>query len=123
MRCSGIVAAVGACCAAWVGLWDGGTGGAGEAHAGGRRPYGGMVEVPVGSFDAAIDPHLAQGRDGRLLASLAHCHLFRMEGGRPVGEAAHGLGSFANGVLTVTLQDGARFHDGSPLTAADVVAS
>lgn len=109
----------GVCAVVGIGL----AGAAGAAHAGGRRPYGGTVEVPVRDFGAAIDPHLARGRDGRLVASLAHCHVFRLEEGRVVPEAAQGNGSFANGVLTVTLQDGARFHDGSPVMASDVVAS
>ncbi|MFO0747396.1 MAG: ABC transporter substrate-binding protein [Myxococcota bacterium] len=40
-----------------------------------------------------------------------------------VPELAAGPGSFNDGTLTVTLVEGARFHDDAPITPADVVAS
>lgn len=97
---------------------------------GGRRPYGGAVELAVRDAGALVDPHVASDRGGRLLAALGHCHVFRpvlaTDGAARIDivpELAQGLGSFNDGTLMVTLADGARFHDGAAVTPADVVAS
>lgn len=109
----------GLCCAAIIALLVV----SGGARAGGRRPYGGALEVPVRDFSGLVDPHTVETRSGRLVATLAHGHLFRVGGVGVVPELAAGLGTVAGDVLTVTLGDSARFHDGSPVMAQDVVAS
>jgi len=95
---------------------------------GGRKPYGGDVELRVSDASAIVDPHAALDRSGRMLAALTHCHLFRpvqaLDGHIDiVPELAAGPGAFSGGALTVTLVDGARFHDDAPVTSADVIAS
>ncbi|MCC6624045.1 MAG: hypothetical protein IT385_22500 [Deltaproteobacteria bacterium] len=97
------------------------------ALGGARRPYGGAIDVVVPDAGAALDPHLALDRPGRLLASLVHGRLFRpvVVGDRldVVPELAAGPGAASEGALTITLHEGARCHDGQLLTPADVVAT
>jgi hypothetical protein len=93
-----------------------------EASAAGRRPYGGAIDIPVRDFSGLVDPHLVETRSGRLVASLVHLHLFRMRDDAPVPELAADLGTYVSDRLILSLAP-ARFHDGTPVTAADVVAS
>lgn len=91
--------------------------------AAGRRVYAGRVTIPVTSFSGLSDPHAVTTRDGRLLATLAHCRLLRPDGAGFVGELAREA-RWDGRTLTVTLVDGARFHDERhAIRAADVVAS
>jgi hypothetical protein len=93
-----------------------------SAHAAGRRPIGGAIDIPVRDFSGLIDPHLVETRSGRLVASLYHLHLFRLRGEQLLPELASSAGTFASDQLTFTIAP-ARFHDGSAVTAQDVVAS
>ena len=94
------------------------------ADAAGRRVYAGRVIIPVSDFGGVADPHLAHGRDGRLFAALAHCHLLRPDDrGGVAGELARDA-TWQGRSLTLTLVDGARFHDNrTVIRAGDVVAS
>lgn len=94
------------------------------AGAAGRRLYAGRVVIPVGDFGGVGDPHQARGRDGRLFAALAHCHLLRPDDrGAFTGELARDT-TWQGRSLTVTLVDGARFHDNRTVVhAGDVAAS
>lgn len=93
------------------------------ANAAGRRPYGGSVDVAVRDLSGLSDPHVVDSRSGRLVADLVHTRLFRLVDGRLLGELSVGPGQVAGETLTVTLVDGARFHDGTPIESGDVVAS
>lgn len=109
--------------ATWVAVLVSGLTLVGAVQAGGRRPYGGAIEVPVRDFSGLVDPHVVETRSGRLVATLAHGHLFRVGGAGVVPELAASLGSVTGEALTVAIGDSARFHDGSPVMAQDVVAS
>jgi hypothetical protein len=94
-----------------------------DTFAGGRRPYGGSVDIPVRDFLGLVDPHVVESRSSRLVADLVHARLFRFSDNRLSGELSSGLGQVSGDTLTVTLVEGARFHDGSPVEASDVAAS
>ena len=94
------------------------------ARSAGRKPYGGSIALAIIDDSGLFDPHIAQTREQLLGARLAHCRLFRhLRSGRVVPELARNLGSWKNRTLTMPLVDGATFHDGSRITAGDVVAS
>lgn len=94
-----------------------------DADGAGRRGYGGRVALPVADYAGLTDPHSASTRSQRLQASLVHCRLVRPDGpDRFRGELARDL-TWRGRTLTVTLVDGARFHDGHAARATDVVAS
>lgn len=97
--------------------------GSSAAGAAGRRPYGGALDVPVSDYSGLVDPHLVTTRSGRLVASLVHGHLFRVVGSEILPDLVADSGDWAQGALTLELVAGARFHDGSAVTSADVVAS
>ncbi len=91
----------------------------------GRAPYGGVLRLPLdaGYVLAVNDPHQAATASQRLVARLVHCRLFAINAvGAPTPELARR--SFVkDGALVVDLIPGARFHDGSAITAASVIAS
>ncbi|MCB9733665.1 MAG: hypothetical protein H6745_13780 [Deltaproteobacteria bacterium] len=98
--------------------------GARPAEAAGRKPYHGVVTVPVGDLLGATDPHAARGPDDRVVASLVHARLVVPDGAGGVRpELAAELPTVTGRGLVFTLVDGATFHDGSPVRAADVVLS
>ncbi len=94
------------------------------ADAAGRRPYGGALTLPARDVSGVLDPHRASDPGQRLQASLAHCRLFRRApGGAPVPELARDAGRWSGRTLTLAVRDGATFHSGAPITAADVARS
>lgn len=96
---------------------------AAAAVAGGRRPYGGSVDVAVKDLSGLVDPHTVETRSGRLAADLVHARLLRFADGRVSGELSEDLGQVEGDTLVFTLVEGARFHDGAPVESPDVVAS
>jgi MarR-like DNA-binding transcriptional regulator SgrR of sgrS sRNA len=81
------------------------------------------VQVAVRDLTGLADPHVVESRSGRLVVDLVHARLFRVVDGRLLGELATGPGVASADTLTVTLVDGARFHDGTSVDSGDVVAS
>jgi len=94
-----------------------------EGRGAGRRPYQGQVVIPAQDLLGLSDPHRASSPSHRLLAAQVHAGLFRLGEARPVPVLARALPVRDRRVRIVTLVDGARFHDGQPVRAADVVAS
>lgn len=71
-----------------------------------------------------IVPPLAADRSALVITDALFDGLTRMERGEPVPAAAEDWTSNGNGsVWTFRLRQGATFHDGSPVTAADVARS
>jgi MarR-like DNA-binding transcriptional regulator SgrR of sgrS sRNA len=79
--------------------------------------------LPVSDFLGVADPHQARGPSQRLAAQLAHCQLLGRDArGRVVRHLA-GKWRWDGDALTLRLTAGARFHDGTPITAGDAAAS
>jgi MarR-like DNA-binding transcriptional regulator SgrR of sgrS sRNA len=94
------------------------------ADAAGRRPYGGVVRVTLGSLEGLDNPLEIQSPDARWLAAWTHCRLFRIDArGRVRAELARDPGEMRGRSLSLRLVDGARFHGGATVTASDVVLS
>jgi peptide/nickel transport system substrate-binding protein len=88
-----------------------------------RALYGGTVRASLASSPVALDPLSGEPGDAEV-AALIYDTLFRMEGGKPRPHLALALddGGGSNHVR-ITLRGDVKFHDGSTLGAADVVAS
>jgi Bacterial extracellular solute-binding proteins, family 5 Middle len=87
--------------------------------------YGGHLSVGVLDLPDSLSPADAQGRDAALALGLVHETLLHVEaGGAPSPALALRWASAAEGrEWTLWLRTGLRFHDGSPLTAADAARS
>ncbi len=87
--------------------------------------YGGELTVAVATLPALGEPSSAPGIAERTLGSLVHETLVRLEpGGAPAPALARTWSAGAEGrEWTLSLAPQARFHDGSPVTAADAVRS
>jgi ABC-type transport system substrate-binding protein len=96
----------------------------GFAHAETRPHYGGTVEATLLGAPASFDPVLAHSHADATAVELVFDTLYRVG---PAGAATPHLAAALPVVdktkVTIALRKGVRFHDGSPLTAADVVAS
>lgn len=93
--------------------------------AGGAPRNGGVLRISVDQAIGMLNPHQARVNPDYLLAELLYSGLTRLA---PNMKAEPDLAASwqANAELTewtFTLRDGLKFSDGSPLTAADVVAS
>lgn len=89
-----------------------------------RRPPRDGLEVVVPSDPLSLDPRFSVDVHGMRLARLVHLTLTRPhpETLAPVGVLAESLEREGD-ALVVTLRKDARFHDGAPIVAADVVAT
>jgi ABC-type transport system substrate-binding protein len=87
--------------------------------------YGGELKVGVMELPATTEPGGERGGGAALVSLLAHETLVEVdEGGFPSPALAHGWSTGAGGrEWTLRLWEGASFHDGRPVTAADVVRS
>lgn len=97
----------------------------GPAQGAGRAPYGGSLRVPIDEAAkiALTDPHVSTTASQRVVAALVHCRLFSVSSaGRVAGELATDA-RLVDGVWSVTLVRGARFHNGQEVTSGDVAAS
>ena len=96
----------------------------GLAHAETRPRYGGTVEAALLGAPGSFDPIAAQTHADATVVELVFDTLYRVG---PAGTAQPHLASALPVVdktkVTIALRKGVRFHDGSPLTAGDVVAS
>ena len=94
---------------------------AAAAHAETRGGYGGSVHAALGSAPASLDP--LAGEPGDLeVAQLVYDTPFRVDGGKPRPLLALSLDD-AGSHARLILRSDVKFHDGTPLTAADVAAS
>lgn len=94
------------------------------AHAETRPRYGGAIEASLLGAPATLDPVLAQSHAELTAVDLVFDTLYRigpngtvqphLAAGPPTGDASK---------VRIPLRHGVRFHDGSELTAADVVSS
>ncbi|MBK7537383.1 MAG: hypothetical protein IPI49_18840 [Myxococcales bacterium] len=111
--------AAGAAWVAWAGL------AASPARAETRPRYGGSVAAALLGAPASLDPVAARSHAELSLAGLLFDGLYRLdEQGAVVPQLAAGAPVLdaARGVLVIPLRQ-ATFHDGTPITAAAVVAS
>ncbi len=94
------------------------------AHAESRPRYGGALEGSLLGAPVTLDPPMAQAHAELTAIDLVFDTLYRIG---PAGIAqphlAVGPPVVAGGKLTFPVRKGVRFHDGSTLTPADVVAS
>ncbi len=95
------------------------------AHAETRPGFGGKVDATLLGAPATLDPALASTHAERAIADLVFDGLYRLgPGGVVRPHLADGLPTGTAGTrITIRLRPGATFHDGTPLTAADVAAS
>ena len=97
---------------------------AGVAHAETRPKYGGTVEATLLGAPIAFDPTQVQSHADSTVIDLVFDTLFRMgPSGGVTPHLATQLPDLDKTKVTITIRKGVRFHDGSALTAADVVAS
>lgn len=99
---------------------------AAPAWAGSRARYGGELRVLAPAQAANLDPAQLSTPTDVAVARLVHGTLFDLDGDGALsaGLAAGIPEAEASGrVFRIRLKPGLRFHEGSPLTAQDVVAS
>ena len=84
---------------------------------------GGTITEGIVGSPQFINPVLASSEADRTLTSLVYAGLLkRTADGKYVYDLAHSLDISKNGtVYTLTIKNDARFHDGEPVTARDVV--
>ena len=87
--------------------------------------YGGELRVGVLELPATIEPGVERGAGAGLVSTLVHETLVRVDDdGFPSPGLAQGWTSAASGrEWTLRLRDGASFHDGRPVSAADAARS
>jgi len=94
------------------------------AHAETRPRYGGAVEASLLGAPATLDPVMAQSHAELTAVDLLFDTLYRIgPNGGVQPHLAAGLPVGDGPKLRIPLRKGVRFHDGTELTAADVVAS
>lgn len=94
------------------------------AGAEGRPRYGGVVETALLGAPATLDPVQAAGHAELTLVELVLDTLYRTgPDGVPRPHLALGPPVVTGATVRIALRPGVRFHDGSELTPADVVAS
>jgi ABC-type transport system substrate-binding protein len=85
--------------------------------------YGGRIEIGLDAVPAGFVPAPARTAGARLLSGLVHETLVTVSpDGAPSPALAAGW-SVTGRELTIGLRPGALFHDGTPITSADVVRS
>jgi peptide/nickel transport system substrate-binding protein len=96
------------------------------ARAESRPRYGGRIEAALLGAPATLDPVLARSHAEVSLAGLLFDGLYRLdELGGVAPQLAAGAPQLdeARGVVTISLRQGALFHDGTPINGAAVAAS
>ncbi len=90
-----------------------------------RPVYGGSLRGSLPSEPASLEPSAAQSQAELTLVSLLFDTLYRFEGERVVPHLAATLPEPVPGThdVRIALRPGARFSDGTPLRAADVLES
>jgi ABC-type transport system substrate-binding protein len=96
---------------------------AGSAALGPR--YGGSLRVGVLDLPSGAEPSFARGLGSRLLLGLRHETLVRLDpqGAPEAALAVHWTPAASGREWTIEIDPRAAFHDGRPVTAADVVRS
>jgi len=81
----------------------------------------GTLVIALPGAPSSIDPRLATDAYGSQILQLTHASLIRMDaGGNPVPDLAERWEERSPTEIVVRLRTGLRFHDGRPLTSADV---
>lgn len=81
----------------------------------------GTLVIALPGAPSSIDPRLATDAYGSQILQLTHASLIRMDAdGRPVPDLAERWEERSPTEIVFRLRDGLRFHDGRPLTSADV---
>lgn len=94
------------------------------AHGESRPRYGGALEGSLLGAPVTLDPPLAQTHAELTTIDLVFDTLYRIgPAGIPQAHLAVGMPVVNGGKLQIALRKGVKFHDGSTLAAADVVAS
>ena len=97
---------------------------AGVAHAETRPRYGGTVEATLLGAPVTFDPTTVQTHADITVADLVFDTLYRVgPSGLATPHLAAALPVLDKTKVTIAIRKGVRFHDGSALTASDVVAS
>lgn len=97
-----------------------------DLHGGTRRPYGGVLKVPVTGVVDTVDPVYVATPIELEVARQVHDTLYRKSADdvlQPVLAQDLPQKSREGRELIVRLRPGAMFHDGSSVTCADVLAS
>ena len=95
-----------------------------HVHGEGRPRYGGSVEGSLLGAPVTLDPPMAQSHAEVTAVDLVFDTLYRVgPAGLVQPHVAQALPAAAAGKVIVDIVSGVRFHDGSELTPADVVAS
>jgi peptide/nickel transport system substrate-binding protein len=92
--------------------------------ASGGPARGGILYFGLSTDPANFDPHVSTGSASDYLRQLSYNGLLQFDGrGEIVGDLATEFGWKSPTVYQVTLRDGVAFHDGSKMSADDVVFS
>jgi hypothetical protein len=81
------------------------------------------THVPVPASLISLDPTSVQDQSSLWVARHVHCQLVRLKQGKVVPEAVESYRYLSPTSIEMTLGTQYRFHDGSPITAADVRAT
>ena len=79
--------------------------------------------IPLHSHLISLDPRFAQDAQSLWVARQVNCQLVRLNGKNIEFEAAKKIDFVNQRILNIQLDESKRFHDGTPLTSEDVVAS
>ena len=97
-----------------------------DLHGATRRPYGGVLKVPVTGVVDTVDPVFVSTPTELEMARQVHDTLYRLSADNVLQPVlAQDLPQVSRGgrELVIRLKPGAKFHDGSWVTSEDVLAS
>ena len=97
-----------------------------DLHGATRRPYGGVLKVPVTGVVDTVDPVYVSTPTELEMARQVHDTLYRLSADNVLQSVlAQDLPQVSRGgrELVIRLKPGAKFHDGSWVTSEDVLAS
>lgn len=82
-----------------------------------------VINVPLYSKMISLDPTGMQDQSSLWVSRHVNCQLVRLEGSQTALDAASKINFKSPTEIEITLKEDARFHDGTPLKADDVIAS
>lgn len=99
-------------------------GAVGAGFASAQTPAGSQITLAWGNPPRSIDPRYGTDADSIYLENLIHCSLVDFDkDGKTIGDLAAKWNWVDPTTLEVTLKEGAKFSNGTPVTAADVKAT